>query len=181
MTSDYVRKYIDQTTLAMSWLDTNSIAKAMQMIVACNGTVWICGNGGSASLAEHFAQDLQKQCKIRAIALTNLSSITAYANDESYPQVFGRQIDTLVKAGDILIVISGSGNSHNILWATIAAHEKGAYVVGLTGFNGGQLRGRNMVDLELNVQSNHMGRSEDGQCVVMHTIVYGIMENKNAK
>ena len=177
MTGDFIKKYIDQTTLAMAWINANKVAQAANILKECSGTVWVCGNGGSASLAEHFAQDLAKQAGVRAIALTNLAYVTALANDVCYRRIFSDQIYSFCKLGDILVLISGSGNSENILDAACAGHDKGTYVIGITGFSGGKLRQNKHLDLEINVPANHMGRSEDGHLCVCHAIVYGLMED----
>ncbi len=130
-------------------------------------TIFTCGNGGSASLASHFACDLAKgtslslkQRRLRVIALTdNLALITAWSNDSSYEQVFSEQLKNLAQPGDLLIVISGSGNSPNVLAAIEMAREIGCEIIGMVGGNGGKMAA--MCDHCLVVPSENMQIIED--------------------
>ena len=138
-------------------------------------TVFIIGNGGSAATASHMANDLNKgaavagQRRFRALALTdNVPLITAWANDTQYEQIFVEQMANFFHPGDVLIAISGSGNSPNIIAALEWARREGAVTIGLTGGNGGRLLG--LVDCGLLVPSNRMEQIEDMHLVLAHAI-----------
>ncbi|TAJ80334.1 MAG: phosphoheptose isomerase [Gallionellaceae bacterium] len=124
------------------------IADAAQAIVACllnDGKVLICGNGGSAADSQHFAAELVNRFEVErpglpAIALTTDSSVlTSIANDYAYNLIFSKQVRALGMAGDVLIAISTSGNSANVMEAMHAAHDRGMVVVALTGRDGGSM------------------------------------------
>lgn len=144
--------------------------------------IFTCGNGGSASTASHFAIDMLKGAsygrdrRFRIHALTDsLGTITAYANDVSYDCVFAEQLKNLASPGDVLICISGSGNSPNVLAAAECARQLGCRVIAFTGRDGGKLAG--MADLNINIADPHMGRIEDLHLIVCHMIGYFFMEN----
>ncbi len=143
--------------------------------------VFVCGNGGSASTASHFVCDMvkgasyQREQRFRIMALTDqLATITAYANDVGYNCVFGEQLRNFAKPGDVVIAISGSGNSPNVLEAIEYANSTGCRTIGMTGRDGGKLG--KMAQLEIRVASPHMGRIEDGHMIVCHMIAYAFME-----
>jgi D-sedoheptulose 7-phosphate isomerase len=137
--------------------------------------VYIVGNGGSAATATHFACDLSKativegHARLRVTSLTdNVALLTAWANDTSYTMVFAEQLDNLLNAGDVVIAISASGNSPNVLAAIEAARGRGAVTVGLVGFTGGRLR--EVVDAAVHVPSDSYGVVEDCHLVLEHAI-----------
>jgi D-sedoheptulose 7-phosphate isomerase len=137
--------------------------------------VMICGNGGSAATASHLACDLQKGIgcltdrKFRAIAFTDgMPTITAWANDTDYSNVFAEQVATWANPGDVLIAISASGNSANVLRAAEVAKACGATTIGLTGMGGGKLA--RIVDKPLVVPSDNMQQVEDVHVVLAHLI-----------
>jgi D-sedoheptulose 7-phosphate isomerase len=137
--------------------------------------VFIFGNGGSASTASHFACDLAKNTQIagapkfRVIGLTdNMGLMTAWANDTSYDNVFAAQLDPLVEAGDIVIGISCSGNSANVLRAMEMARQRGATTIGFTGDKGGQLKP--LVDICIQVPSPRIEQQEDAHLILEHCI-----------
>ena len=138
-------------------------------------TIFIIGNGGSAATASHMANDLNKgaavsgQRRFRALALTdNVPLITAWANDTRYEQIFLEQMANFLRPGDVLIAISGSGNSPNIITAVEWARLEGAVTIGLTGGSGGRLHG--LVDCCLVVPSNRMEQIEDMHLVLSHAL-----------
>jgi len=138
--------------------------------------VFIMGNGGSASTASHFVCDLAKNTRrdgwphFRAIGLTdNMAVFSAYANDEGYENVFAQQLASLVRPNDLVIGISASGNSPNVLRAMNVASEHKAKTIGFTGFDGGRLG--NMVDLHIHVNSNIIEHVEDLHLALEHMIV----------
>jgi len=131
-------------------------------------TVFIFGNGGSGSTAVHFARPDVK--RIKAISLNdNLSLTTAWANDASYEHVFKEQLENLMKPGDVVIAISGSGNSKNVLLATEYARSNGGITIGLTGFDGGSLK--SLASVPVVVPSNDMLRIEDTHLAICHLLV----------
>lgn len=138
-------------------------------------TVFIIGNGGSASNASHFAQDLNKGTlptpdsirRFHAIALTdNLSWITAIANDHGYESVFEYQLRSLAHEGDILVAISGSGQSPNVLRAVEYANAQGMTTIAVTGYDGGKLKP--MAKINLQVPSFDMGLVEGIHSILFH-------------
>lgn len=138
-------------------------------------TVFVCGNGGSAATASHMACDLAKrpvvpgQPRLRVVALTdNVALMTALSNDISYHEVFAEQLRPLVRPGDVLIAISGSGNSPNVINAVHAAREAGAVTVGFCGYDGGQLKA--MVDYPVHVPCSVMAMVEDVHLMLEHAI-----------
>jgi D-sedoheptulose 7-phosphate isomerase len=137
--------------------------------------ILMLGNGGSAATASHFVVDLNKTAnrpgapRLRAMALTdNVPLLTAWANDARYQDVFVEQIENFVHPGDVVIAISGSGQSPNVLAAVRRAREIGATTVGLTGFDGGQLK--DLVDICLIVRGQTMGQVEDAHLAVGHML-----------
>lgn len=163
--------------MAQSLADT--IVDAAQMILKAyqtGGKVLLIGNGGSAADAQHIAAELIGRFQLErtglpAIALTtNTSALTALANDYEYDAVFSRQLEALASNKDILIAITTSGTSPNILKAVEAAHSKGVYVVGLTGGNGGKLK--DMADLTIMVPSDNTARIQEAHITIGHIICH---------
>jgi D-sedoheptulose 7-phosphate isomerase len=134
----------------------------------------ICGNGGSAADAQHFAAEIVGRFKLErdglpAIALTTDTSIlTAIGNDYGFEKIFERQIEALGKKGDVLIGISTSGNSENVIRAVNKAKEMGIYTIGLLGKGGGKLK--DIVDLALVVPSNDTARIQECHLTIYHVI-----------
>ncbi len=144
-------------------------------------TIYTCGNGGSASTASHFVCDLlkgasyQQAKRWRAISLVDqMPTISAYSNDVSYEAIFVEQLKNFAAAGDVVMAISGSGHSPNVVAAVEYARSVGCRTIGLTGRDGGKL-GRT-VDLNLLVPVQHMGLIEDVHLAICHMIAYHIME-----
>ncbi len=139
------------------------------------------GNGGSASTATHFVCDLAKNTRkegwphYKAIGLSdNMALFSAYANDEGYENVFAQQLANLVMPEDIVIAISASGNSRNVLNAVSFAKSANATTIGFTGFNGGNLA--SMVDINIHVNSNIIEHVEDIHLMLEHMIVKSLRE-----
>jgi D-sedoheptulose 7-phosphate isomerase len=135
--------------------------------------VFLMGNGGSGSTASHFACDLNKgvsyghQKRFRVISLNdNLSTLTAYANDVSYEDVFVEQLRNFLRPGDLVVGISGSGNSLNVLKAITCANSLGAHTVGLCGFDGGKLAA--MVKTPVLAPVHDMQKAEDVHMILLH-------------
>jgi D-sedoheptulose 7-phosphate isomerase len=138
--------------------------------------VFFMGNGGSGSTASHFACDLNKgvsfgrQKRFRVISLNdNLPTLTAYANDVSYEDVFVEPLRNFLRPGDLVVGISGSGNSPNVLKAIAYANSLGAHTVGLCGFNGGKLAG--MVRTLVLAPVHDMQKAEDVHMILLHAVM----------
>ena len=147
----------------------------------CGGKVFICGNGGSASTATHFAADLSKNTQVpgaprfRAICLNdNIAAMTAWANDTSYDNVYAGQLEPMLEPGDVVIGISCSGNSPNVINALDLARQRGATTIGFTGDTGGQLK--KMVDLCLFAPTPRIQQQEDVHLMLEHCICSAIHE-----
>src|SRR5690242_18372725 len=168
--------YLLQVTQTLSQLPRQSldrIAEAIWETYERDATILICGNGGSAASASHFACDMAKLTisadsrRVRALALTdNIPLITAWSNDQAYADVFVEQLISLYRPGDLLFAISGSGNSPNVLRAVEWANDRGAPTVGLTGFDGGKLA--RLARLSLHVNNHVMPQVEDVHMTICH-------------
>jgi D-sedoheptulose 7-phosphate isomerase len=132
--------------------------------------VMFVGNGASASHASHMAADFSKNGRIRSVAFNDAAALTCYANDYSYEEVFSKQIEMQGQAGDVLIAISSSGESENIVLAARAARKIGAGVVTLSGFESGN-RLRQLGDLNAYVPSPDYGFVEIAHLGVIHAVV----------
>src|SRR5229473_90017 len=156
---------------------TEDVSKAVEMIrasLAAGGKLLIAGNGGSAADAQHIAAELtgrfiRERRPLPAIALhANTSALTAIGNDYGYEHVFARELSALANSGDVLLAISTSGNSRNILRAIEAARSKNVVVIGLTGESGGQMR--MACDLCISVPSKSTARIQEMHILIGHTI-----------
>ena len=138
--------------------------------------IFACGNGGSAAAASHFVTDLAKGMdlpagaqRFRAISLVdNVPALTAYANDMGYESVFSEPIKNLAQAGDVLLAVSGSGRSANVLKVMKVAREVGLTAIGLTGRDGGRMR--ELADICLVVPAQSMQQIEDAHLVILHAV-----------
>lgn len=171
---------------AMETIPLDKVETAIEWIRAARDEgrqIFVCGNGGSASTASHFVCDMVKGAsfhrskRFRILALTDsLATITAYSNDVSYDCVFVEQLKNFANPGDVLLAISGSGNSPNVLRAMEFANSAGLKTIGMTGRDGGQLG--KLAQLEINVKDPHMGRIEDGHMIACHMICYYFMDTE---
>ena len=156
------------------------IADAVQALVGCitgGGKVFACGNGGSASDAQHFAAEFigrfeRERPGLAAIALTTDSSIlTAIGNDYDFNSIFSKQVQALGAPGDVLLAISTSGNSGNVLSAALAAQAKDMTVIALTGRNGGKLReALTETDVHICVPHERTARIQEVHVLVVHCL-----------
>jgi D-sedoheptulose 7-phosphate isomerase len=173
------KQYFEELQRVMDNLPKDGIDQISDALVRAydaGRTVFLCGNGGSASLASHFACDLGKgtaYCnggkRLRALSLTdNLPTLTAWANDSSYEDVFSEQLRNFVQPGDLALAISCSGNSKNVLNALQVAREAGATTVGMSGFQGGEMK--SLCDICVAVPSNNMQIIEDLHLAMVHSI-----------
>ena len=156
---------------------SEKINESANKIISClknNGKLVLFGNGGSAADAQHMAAELIGRFKterksIPAIALTtDTSVITSIGNDLEFNEIFSRQCEALVNKNDVVIAISTSGNSTNVINGSIKAKEKDSFVIGLTGSSGGKLKSE--VDLLLDVPSDDTARIQEGHRLVIHSL-----------
>lgn len=181
-TEDYRAKLI----ASLAKIDLNAVDQAIAWFEEARAhgrTIFTAGNGGSASTASHFVCDVLKgasfgrDSKFRIMALTdNLATLTAYSNDVSYDIVFTEQLKNFARPGDVLLTISGSGNSKNVLDAMDYANSIGCRTIALTGRDGGKLG--KLAQLNILAPEPHMGRIEDAHMIVCHMIAYRFMEEK---
>lgn len=145
-----------------------------------DAAVFVVGNGGSASSASHFVCDITKNAKpaqghgLRAVSLTDISVLTAYANDVSFAEVFSRQLDSQARPGDVLVVISASGRSPNIVEAVKTARSIGMRVVGLLGHDGGAVG--DQVDVAILADSSDPGIIETVHLGICHALTRALRE-----
>ena len=182
---DFSLQYKAKLLSALDTIDNQAVARAIEILSAArdaNRHIFVCGNGGSASTASHFVCDMVKgasynrQARFRIMALTDsLPTITAYSNDVSYDCIFAEQLKNFAQPNDVLIAISGSGNSPNVVSAVEYANSIGCETIALTGRDGGKL-GR-LAKLQIRVSEPHMGRIEDGHLIVCHMLCYYFMDN----
>ena len=163
---------------------TGPIAKAVDLLttaLASDRKLLICGNGGSAADSQHMAAELvgrfeRERPELAAIALsTDTSALTALANDYGFEQVFARQVRALGREGDVLVAISTSGNSANVLAAVLAAHERDLAVVALTGRGGGRIGAAlHDTDIHLCVPHDRTARIQEVHLLIIHCLCDGI-------
>lgn len=176
---DRIREIIEESIETKKKVIENiipDIEKMAQMIISCykNGNrIYLCGNGGSACDAMHFAEELVARYEMErpglpAHALTDSSAITCWANDYSFDTVFERKVSTYGKKGDILVAISTSGNSTNIINAVNKAKEIGMDVIGLSGKDGGKIK--DICDLTLIVPSESTARIQESHITIIHIV-----------
>lgn len=183
-TQEYREKLID----TIRTIDLSKVDQAIEWLKearAADRHIFICGNGGSASTASHFACDIVKgasynrDARFRIMALTdNLATLTAYSNDVGYEIVFVEQLKNFAQSGDVVMAISGSGNSPNVLRAVEYANSIGCKTIALTGRDGGKLGP--LAKLNIQVPVPHMGRIEDAHVIVCHMIGYYFMDTEYA-
>lgn len=174
--------YVQQLRDILGHLPVDVIDAIVSRLISAydsNQSVFLMGNGGSAALASHIACDLGKGTaangirRFRVLSLTdNVPLITAWANDNSYEDIFAEQIKNFLVPGDICLAISGSGNSPNVLKALKASRALGGYNVGLTGFEGGNMRA--LCDLCLVVPSDSMQHIEDAHVAISHAVFMAV-------
>jgi len=176
--SAFTKAYFDQLAKAAATLDETRVDMATELLSVAyenRKTVYACGNGGSAAISNHLHCDHLKgvqtdtDLRPRVVSLSaNLETITAIANDISYDEVFSYQLQTLAEAGDVLITVSSSGNSENIVRAAEWAKENDLIVIAMTGFDGG--RSAKLADVNLHIDADNYGVIEDVHQSLMHIL-----------
>jgi D-sedoheptulose 7-phosphate isomerase len=183
--SEYISSYFKHLTQILSKLDLSSIEKFIGLLLSARKegkNVYFIGNGGSAATASHFANDLaigtrSKKPPFKVMSLTDNSSvITAIGNDYGYEQVFVKQLEACLGSGDLLVAISASGNSPNILKAVEYTKENSGITIGLTGFDGGELK--KIVDHVIHVPTvkGDYGPVEDVHMILDHVVGNYLMQ-----
>lgn len=182
---DFLSTYQQNLQTAINQIDLAKVREVITWLQQARDqgrTIFTCGNGGSASTASHFACDLvkgasyQRPRRFRVMALTDATpTISAYGNDVGYNAIYVEQLKNFAGKGDLLLAISGSGNSPNVLEAATFARSVGCRTVGLTGRDGGKLAA--LVDINLLVPVPHMGIIEDAHLIICHMMGYHFMDN----
>lgn len=182
--SNFVENYKTALIDTIGKIDDAGVQQAIEQLREARDSqrhIFVCGNGGSAATASHFMCDIikgasyQKDKRFRIMALTdNLATMTAYSNDVSYDSVFVEQLKNFAQPGDVVMAISGSGNSPSVLKAIEYANSAGCHTIALTGRDGGKLGP--MAKLNVQVPVPHMGRIEDAHMIICHMIAYHFME-----
>ena len=190
--NNYLKKYLDELSKSIINSNKKQLEKAINLIVKKiknNNTIFVCGNGGSAAIANHYVCDYLKFFRDRTVykpkiisLSSNLETITAIANDISYDQIFKYQAESLSKKNDLIIIISSSGNSKNIIELLKFAKKKSISSIGFSGFDGGYLEKNS--NISININAKNYGLSEDAHHILMHIIMQYIVfkyGKRNAK
>ncbi len=176
--STYADEYFDRLAKASATIDRSAVERAAQLIAetaAAGRRIYCCGNGGSAAIANHLVCDCVKgirtdsTLKPQVVSLSsNIEIITAIGNDIGYGEVFRFQLESLAQPGDVLIAISSSGGSPNIIAAIEWAKANGVATIAMTGFSGGG--SRELADISLHVEADNYGIIEDLHQSLMHLL-----------
>jgi D-sedoheptulose 7-phosphate isomerase len=184
--TEYLNTYLESLITAIEHFDSEGFLKMVEMLKEARrarNNVFVIGNGGSASSASHIANDWIKNTRqkgkpdLKVLTINDIAIFSAYANDEGYESVYAEQIRSFGEEGDILITMSTSGNSPNILKAIQAAKEMGIKTIGWTGKTGGKMR--NEVDLCLGTTSDYCGMIEDMHMIFGHIITIALSDEVN--
>jgi D-sedoheptulose 7-phosphate isomerase len=180
----YISNYIDAQKRALDTIATDELATLLTVFEKAHAEsrqIFVCGNGGSASNSSHFVTDLGKGSsdklgkRFKVLSLNdNISWITALGNDYAYDQVYAMQLQNYAQAGDILMMLSVSGNSPNLVKAAEWARANGVVVVSLVGGKRGALA--ELSDYCMVIDDTHYGRVEDAQMTISHILCYYFME-----
>ena len=182
--TNYIKAYKQASLDVLDRISETEIAHLIEMLSQVRRLkrqLFVCGNGGSAATASHFANDLGKgasfgrEKRFRVLALTdNVPWITALANDTDYSQIFVEQLKNYAQPDDVLVAFSGSGNSPNVIRAVEWANQHELITIGITGRPGGKLG--QLAQYRIFVESSHMGHIEEGHFLVQHLVSYYFME-----
>ena len=188
--SKFIDDYLEAINSQISKVNEKILNKALLIIensIKNKKTLFVCGNGGSAAISNHYVCDYLKlirtntKFKPKVISLSsNHELISAISNDIDYSKIFSYQLETLATKGDLVILISSSGNSKNIVNAIKISKKLGLKTIGFSGFKGGYLK-RNS-DCSINISLNNYGQSEDSHHVLMHCLMqYFVQKFSNKK
>jgi D-sedoheptulose 7-phosphate isomerase len=180
--------YKNELLSTIASIDTAKVEEAIALFEQAlqdDCHVFVCGNGGSGSTASHFVCDILKgasynrEKRFRILSLCDsMPTLTAYSNDVCYDSAFVEQLKNYARPGDLVMAISGSGNSPSVVKAVEYANEAGCKTIVLTGRDGGKLGVAGQLNIQVPVQ--HMGRIEDAHMIVCHMIAYHLMEKVTA-
>ena len=183
--NEFFKQYTTKLNQAIINLDIkkfNLASKLIKNTIKDGKTIYVCGNGGSAAIANHYVCDFLKYFRQRSkfkpkiISLSNdIETITAIANDMNYKQVFKYQLESLSKRGDILLIISSSGNSENVKEVLKFTKQKKIKTIGFSGFKGGYLKKHSTIPLH--VKAENYGISEDSHHILMHILLQFLIED----
>ena len=181
----FFKNYTTRLNRAISNLDMSSLKSASDLLKSAikNGnTIYVCGNGGSAAIANHYVCDFLKYFRQRSkfnpkiVSLSNsIETMSAIANDMDYKYVFKYQLESLCKKGDILLIISSSGNSKNIKEVVNFANKKKIKSIGFSGFNGGFLNKKATISIHVNAKN--YGLAEDSHHILMHVLLQFLIKH----
>lgn len=185
---NFLGSYLSELVNSIKLSKINQIEMASRKIlqtVKKKGTIFVCGNGGSAAISNHYVCDYLKflrqhtKLKPKVISLSsNLETITAISNDFSYDQIFKYQAESLFEKNDLVIIVSSSGNSKNVKELIKYSKKKGVKIIGFSGFKGGYLKKHS--DISIHIPADNYGISEDSHHILMHIILqYLILKQKN--
>jgi D-sedoheptulose 7-phosphate isomerase len=181
--SDSFTNYASRISKVLTLINPHEVVDLLNCIkktISRNGTVYVLGNGGSASTASHFVNDLTVIAKRRNVFINaksladNIAIITAIANDENYESIFQKQLEGTLCKQDLVFSISVSGNSVNLINAVEYAHECGAETAALTGFNGGKLRIISKYNCLVPTEEGEYGPTEDIHMSICHFLAINI-------
>ena len=176
--TDLINSSIKSHAEALNLIDEKKIHQASDLIkksLSENNTVFWCGNGGSASQANHLSAELiggmykDKKSPFKSLCLNvDTAFMTAWSNDDSFDNIFSRQLESLAQSGDILIALSTSGNSNNIINAVKYCNKNDIKIISLTGFDGGLLKDHS--DININISINNTQRIQEMHILIGHII-----------
>lgn len=186
--ASFAEDYLEAMRYAMEALDRQQLAQAASCLTAAiknRATIFVCGNGGSAAIANHLLCDFMKGIQTGTTLMPRVVSLAAQvemmlaiANDLSFEDIFLYQLRTQAEPGDVLLTISSSGNSENIVRAVTWAGANGLRTIGLTGFDGGRVKGQ--ADISLHIPAHNYGIVEDCHHSLMHLLAQYIRHHAMA-
>ncbi len=184
-----IKEYFGLIAETLDNLKIEDVEKVTDAIIACyqrEGTIFFCGNGGSGSTASHFTGDFLKgisyglEKRFKVICLSdNVSALMAISNDISYNDIFVEPLKNFLDPDDLVIGLSGSGNSENVIKAMLYAKEKGADTVAFCGYQGGKIK--DIANISMHVPIRNMEAAEDIHFVILHTIKQEIIKRLKGK
>ena len=187
--SEFINEYLVGISSQINNVNEKKLNKTLQIIensIKNKKTIFVCGNGGSAAISNHYVCDYLKlirtntKFKPKVISLSsNHELISAISNDLDYSKIFSYQLESLAAKGDLLILISSSGNSKNIINAIKTSKKIGIKTIGFSGFNGGYLKKNS--DCSININVKNYGQSEDSHHILMHCLMQYIIKKFSNK
>lgn len=177
--ADFAKHYAAYLSEVLSKLDYAQVGQMIETVIDARNrgaNIFFIGNGGSAATASHFANDISIGTRVtdkpfKAMALTdNMAILTAIANDDGYEHIFTKQLQNFAQNKDVLVAISASGNSPNVIHAVEFAKKKNMKVIGLTGFDGGKLREMSDIKIHVQTKKGEYGPVEDVHMFIDHLL-----------